>query len=69
VLLRGLYAALANITPTGGQSFRNQFQILRQKHATIAIPDISPKISDLVAAEYQEALDDLLSFVESGFNE
>ena len=69
VLLRMLYTGLANSSPSGPQAFRDQFDHLRQEHAKIALPGIAPEYSDLVAAEYQEALDDLLSYITAGFRQ
>lgn len=67
VLLRGIYTVLANISPAVAQSYRDQFARLRQEHAKITIPRFSAEWSDLVAGEYQEALEDALSNIETGF--
>ncbi len=66
-LIRKLYTGLAALSPNGAQILRDQFLRLRQEHEKIALPGVSPEYSDLVAAEYQEALDDLLTYIESGF--
>jgi hypothetical protein len=66
-LLRGLYTGLANSSPTAAQVFRDQFAILRQERSKIAIRSLSPATSDMIAAEYQEALEDVLSNIEAGF--
>ena len=67
VLLRGLYTGLANSSPTAAQACRDQFSALRQEQAKIVIPGLLPGYSDLVSAEYQEALEETLSHIESGF--
>ena len=67
VLLRGLYTAPANSSPNGPQAYRDRFAALRKEHGKIAIPGLAPEYSDLISAEYQEALDDTLSDIESGF--
>ena len=66
VLLRMMFVGWASISPNGGQTLRGQFARLRAEHAKIAIPGMKPEYSDLVSAEYQEALDDILSDIESG---
>lgn len=68
LLIRMLYTGLANSSPTAAQAFRDQFARLRQGHSKIALKGMTPEYSDLVAAEYQEALDDILTFIESGFH-
>lgn len=66
VLIRGLYTGLANISPTSAQGYRHQLERLRQKHSKIALKNVRPEYSDLVASEYQAILNDLLSYIESG---
>lgn len=66
VLIRMLYIGWANISPAGAQTLRDQFARLREEHGKIALPGTTPEISDLISAEYQEALDDVLAFIESG---
>ena len=67
VLLRMLYTGLANSAPSGPQPYRDQFASLRREHGKIALKGLDPVTSDLIAAEYQEALDDLLTYIEAGF--
>jgi hypothetical protein len=66
VLIRGLYTGLANTSPAVAQTVRDRFSDLRQKHDKIALTGTTPEMSDLISAEYQEALDDALSHIESG---
>jgi hypothetical protein len=63
-----LYTGLANSSPTAAQAFRDQFARLRQDHSKIALKGMTPEYSDLIAAEHQEALDDILTFIEAGFH-
>jgi hypothetical protein len=65
-LLRGLYTGMANSSPSVARIVREQFSALRQEHAKIVIPGVRPEYSDLIAGEYQEALEDALSHIESG---
>lgn len=67
VLLRGLYTALAKSSPAAAQALRDQFADLRQRHGQITLPGHPAVYSDMVAGEYQDELNNLLSFIESGF--
>lgn len=66
VLIRMIYSGLANISPAAAQALREKFESLRQDHEKIALRGIPPAYSDLLSAEYQEALGDALSFIEEG---
>lgn len=66
VLLRGLYTGLANSSPTGGTMVRNRFEELRKEHAKIALPGLPEGYSDMLAGEYQVALDETIAFIEAG---
>ncbi|MGO9263441.1 MAG: hypothetical protein ACLQBA_00910 [Candidatus Binataceae bacterium] len=66
VLVRGLYTGIANSSPTAPAILRERFAALRNEHGKIALKGTTPEQSDLIAAEYQEALDDLLQFIEGG---
>lgn len=66
-LLRGLYTALANTSPAAAKGFRGQFEALRKAHQKIAIQGVAPEYSELLAGEYQDALDDALKQIEAGF--
>ena len=65
VLIGGIYTGLANSSPTAAQVIRGQFERLRQDHAKIALPSYSPEYSDMLAGEYQEALEGFLKVIES----
>lgn len=64
---RQLYTSLANNSPDGLQSVRAVFAQLRENHSQMVLSGTAPEFSDLVAAEYQAALDNLLRFIEDGF--
>ena len=66
VLLRGLYTGLANSSPAAGKALRERFEALRKDHGGIAFQKLREGYSDMLAAEYQEALDDALSSIEDG---
>lgn len=63
-LIRALYSALAGTSPALAQRFREGFQTARKERQQLALDGLQPGYSDLVAAEYQEALEDALSFIE-----
>ena len=67
-LHRGLYTGLANSSPAAMEAMKIQFSNLRNGHAQIAIKGLAPEYSDMVSGEYQEALEDALSFIEAGFH-
>lgn len=66
VLLRGLCTGLANSSPSAAEFVRAHFANLRTRHSNLSLHRTDPALSDLFSAEYQEALNDLLSFIESG---
>jgi hypothetical protein len=67
LLLRGLYTGLANSSPTAAQEYRRQFAALRKQHSQLAIRGVDAAQSELIAGEFQEALEDVLSNIEAGF--
>ncbi len=66
-MVRGLYTGLANMSPGGGRAYRDRFAALRQDHSKIALPGVPAEYSDMMAAEYQEILADVIQDIESGF--
>ncbi len=66
VLLRALFSGIVNSAPDDSKAFLEAFAQLRKEHDKVALPDLPGEYSDFAAAEYQEALDDLLSYVEEG---
>jgi 3-oxoacyl-(acyl-carrier-protein) synthase len=68
VLIRGMFVSMSKASPSAAQALREKFAALRSEHAQIVIKGASAEYSDLIAAEYQSALDDLLAFIESGVN-
>ena len=66
VLVRGLYTGLANQSESSAASLREKFAELREQHGNVVLKGLAPALSDLFSAEYQEALEDLLVYIESG---
>jgi hypothetical protein len=66
VLVRGLYTGLANSSPCAAASLRVRFADLRKSHSQVVLKGVDPAYSDMLAAEHQNALEDLLSFIEEG---
>ncbi len=67
VLLRELFADAVAATPGAASAWVSRFQALRQRDEKLALEGLTPEQSDQAAGEYQEALEYLLSFIESGF--
>jgi hypothetical protein len=67
-LMRGLYTGLASISPSADQVLREKFSKMRQESQQVVLKGIDPAYSDLSAAEYQDACEDILSFIEAGFS-
>ena len=65
VLVTMLYTSLAQSSPNAPQDLREKFASLRSDHDQIVVKGLKPGYSDLIAGEYQEALDDLLKLIES----
>jgi hypothetical protein len=66
LLVRGLYTGLANSSPASAASLLETFASLRKDHQRIVLKGMNPAYSDLLSAEYQEALESSLSYIESG---
>jgi hypothetical protein len=66
VLLRMLYSGLANTVQGAGDAIRAKFAELRAEHDKIVLLNLPEGYSDMIAAEYQEALKDALSLIEGG---
>lgn len=66
VLIRGIYTGVAGLSPTAPIVLREKFAALRKETDKIAIKGVLPEYSDMVSGEYQTAMDDLLSFIETG---
>lgn len=66
VLVRTLFVGVGMQSSTAADGVRQHFAALRAQHAQIALEHIDPAESDMVAAEFQEAVDDLLRFIEEG---
>ena len=66
VVLSMICAALGRTFPSFSESLQETGNQLRESHSKIALKGYPPELSDLIAGEYQEALDDILNFIEDG---
>jgi hypothetical protein len=66
-LVRAIYTAQARSSPSNALALREAFAHLRQEHGKVVLKNLHPATSDMLAAEYQTAMEDLLSYIESGF--
>ena len=66
-MMRGLYVALAHTAPSVADSMRETFSKLRTSSLQMTLNDTHPAMSDLLAGEYQEVLNEILTFFEDGF--
>lgn len=69
MMVRALYSGLANTFPGYAKGVREKFSDLQQNHSKIALLGVLPEYSDMVSAEYQEILADVILDIESGFRE
>jgi hypothetical protein len=60
-LVRSLYIEMASRSPGGPKQYREKFTALRARPQKLCLTGIDPALSDMAAAEYQRALDELLS--------
>ena len=67
LVLRGLYSELASGSPVANEAYRAAFATLREAQAKVVLRDVNPAYSDMLASEYQDALSELLDFIEAGF--
>jgi hypothetical protein len=65
-LLRECFIEIAGTSPNRACRYREIFAALRSEQPTLALNGIDPALQELAANEYQEALDELLSYIESG---
>lgn len=63
-LVQGLYSIVAVTMPNGSQWLRDRFAEIRQRSETVSIPGLKPGWSDMVSAEYRDALNDYLAELE-----
>lgn len=63
-LLTGIYTWLASSSPIAAKVIQDQFAKLREGHLALVIPGLPPATSDMIAAEFQSALDDVLREIE-----
>jgi hypothetical protein len=65
-LLRECFIEIAGTSPNRAGRYREIFAALRSGQPALALNGIDPALKELAANEYQEALDELLSYIESG---
>lgn len=63
-VLIGLIRALARSSPNAKLSLRETVNNLRNQYSQMTIPGMPAEYSDLLAAEFQSALDDLIKLIE-----
>jgi hypothetical protein len=66
LVVRVLCSALGRTFPTFGPSLLETGKHAQEEYSKIALKGYPPELSDLIAGEYQEALDDLLKYIEDG---
>jgi hypothetical protein len=66
-LVRGIYVAQANSSPAAALALREVFGNLRREHEKVVLKNQHPAVSDMIASENQAAMEDFLSYIESGF--
>ena len=62
-VLSTLFSALGRTFPSFSQSFRETGNAMKEEYSMLAVKGYPPELSDLLAGEYQEALDELLKFL------
>jgi len=65
-LLRECFAEIAATSLDRGSRYREIFARLRSNSQPLALNGIDPALQDLATNEYQDALDELLSYIEAG---
>ncbi len=59
-----LFAALGHVSPATAQSLRTILAHRAAQHQTLVLKDSDPSYSDMVTAEYQEALRSLIERID-----
>lgn len=67
-ILSMLCSALGRSFPSFSQSFHETGKLLKEEHSKVLLKGYSPEMSDLLAGEYQDALDSLLKYIENNSN-
>jgi len=65
-LLRECFIEMASASPERECRYREMFATLRSRQQPLALDGIDSVLRDLATHEYQDALDELLSYIESG---
>jgi hypothetical protein len=69
VMLRTLCTVIAAQSPEQAKALRSTFVGLRKTHASLVLKELGAVGSDMVTSEYQNLMEELLSFVEKGLPE
>lgn len=65
ILVRTLYGMVSRLSPNGPALLRAKFQEMRDEYQQVALgKGVSPEISDLLTAEFQDAFADMTMFIE-----
>jgi hypothetical protein len=67
-LIKVLYVAAVQARPDAEKSFRQLFANMRATGEELRLKNYPPEQSMLIAAEYQDALDSILSEIEAAFD-
>jgi hypothetical protein len=62
-VLGAVCSALARTFPSFGQSLLESGISAKVEYQTLALKGARPEVSDMIAAEFQEAFDEVLSFI------
>ena len=68
VIFLGVCNALARSFPSFGPSLLSTVKAKQIEYQKVVMKDVSPAISDLMAAEFQEAFDDLVKQIEKSIS-
>jgi hypothetical protein len=66
VLLRTLFTVVAHQSENNLQNLHSAFSELRKTHERLVIKGIDAATSDMIAAEYQSVMENMLVFLENG---
>lgn len=67
MLFSNVYTWLARLSsPNVAPILLESFEELRKSHSRVFLTGVAPEYSDMMSAEYQEALDEILKQIEDG---
>ena len=65
-VLKSFYNSAVGNSLAARQPFHDRFLEFQKMHSTVSLKGYPAELSDLASAEYQEALDDLLTKLQNG---